>query len=375
VRPIYLDNNATTAIDPQVLLAIQEELKELGNPSSPHIFGQRAKMRLLAARRQVASHLGVKPQEIIFFSSGTEALNTLILGAFPKNEGHLITSDQEHAAVFMAAQALEERGVDVTYLSKITPQAVADAITEKTRLISLMAVNNETGVKLDLEEIAAMANEKGIPFVVDGVALMGKEPFSIPAGVSAICFSAHKFHGPKGVGFAYCKNAFKWQSLLKGGHQEYGKRAGTENLPGIVGLAKALEVSKEFLEKNPNYLTSLRDRFETTLQKRLESVLINGEGKRVSNTSNICFLGVDGESLLTMLDLEGVLASHGSACSSGALEPSRILLNMGLSRELAGSSLRFSFSRFTTAEEIDRAVDIIVQVVSKIRSIACSSSF
>jgi cysteine desulfurase len=236
-----------------------------------------------------------------------------------------------------------------------------------------MSVNNETGVKTDIDAIAAILHERRIPFVVDGVAQLGKELFSISTGVSAICFSGHKLHAPKGIGMAIVKGSFKFTPLLLGGGQESNRRGGTENVAGIVGLAEAIRLLKEELPLASTRMLQLRDRLEQGLIQRLSDVTVNGQGPRICNTSNLCFRGVEGESLMMNLDLAGVAASHGSACASGALEPSRVLLNMGLTVEQAASSIRFSLSRMTCEEEIDQALEIIVGVVTRLRSIAPST--
>lgn len=371
---IYLDNNATTALDPRVLKAMYQELHGLPcNPSSVHFFGQKAKAALNNARKEIAAYLEVKPQEIIFTSGGTESINMAIRGILgPKPSGHIVSTDIEHSCVYETVKALQERGCEITFLKTGSwgapdPAAVRGAISEHTKLIVLSYVNGETGVKTDIEKIAAIAKAEKIPFVVDAVALIGREPVTIPEGVTAMCFGSHKLHGPKGVGFAYVTANQKLIPILTGGDQEYQKRAGTENLEGILGLAKAVQLLKEELPKKSHEMQDLRDHFEKSLIKNLGEIYINGEGPRVVSTSNLFFDGIDGEDLLMHLDLAGVAASHGSACSSGALEPSRVLMNMDLGRKRAKSSLRFSLSRFTTREEIDKAIQIITEIVQKLR--------
>ena len=366
MKRIYLDNNATTALDSRVLAVMQEELaSHPSNPSSVHHFGQEARKRLSKARQTIASYLQVKPAQLIFTSGGTEALNMLLRGFFAENcSGHLITSNIEHSAIYNTVKTLEKRGVQVTFLSPglkgfVAPEEVEAALRPTTRLIVLGAVNSETGVKNPIDEIAQLAKKAGIPLLIDGVALLGKEHFSIPEGVSAMAFSGHKLHGPKGIGFAYVHHTFKWESQFTGGDQEYARRAGTENLPGIVGLAKAIEILSDELSNAKEEVEKLRNRLEEAL-KRSIGAQVNGEtSPRVANTSNIVFPGLDGETLLLQLDLAGVAVSHGSACAAGALEPSRVLLNMGLSKKLANSSIRFSLSRFTTEEEIDHTLEIL----------------
>ncbi len=350
---IFLDNNGTTKLDPRVIEAMLAEI-EAGpsNPSSTHSFGRAAHLRLSKAREKIAEYLGAEPSELIFTSSGTEALNLAIFGLRP--EGHIITSKIEHAAVYHTVEELQN---PVTFLpvgaeGHIQLQDLEEAIGPDTSLIVLTAVNSETGVKNPIDEIAAIAQRSSIPFVVDGVALLGKEPFSIPSGVTAMAFSSHKIHGPKGVGLLYLRKGCNIHPMLIGGGQEHMRRAGTENLPGIIGFAKAVELLHSELPEATERMELLRN----LLENGLKGVRINGTGPRVCNTSSITFPELDGEALLIQLDQMGIAASMGSACSSGALEPSRVLLEMGLSREDALSTLRFSLSRFTTQEEIEEVI-------------------
>ncbi|MCE5293638.1 MAG: cysteine desulfurase [Chlamydiales bacterium] len=370
---IYLDNNATTPIDPRLYdLFVSCTFTTFGNPSSIHGYGQEARAYLIKARDDIARLFGVRSQEIIFTATATEALNMLLRGFFGSDfSGHMITSSVEHPAVYATCQYLESRGVEVTYLAvgpygAPKPEELKAAIKSNTRLICLMAANNETGVETDINQMAEIAISHKIPFIVDGVSLLGKEIFSkLHPGISAICFSGHKCYAPKGAAFAIVRKGFKLQPHLTGGHQEHGIRAGTENLASIVTMAKALEYlveeSKVYLEP----LRALRDYFEDELKKRFEFVTINGTGPRIANTSNVCFQDVDGEALLMYLDLQGVAASLGSACSSGALEPSRVLLNMGLTRKQALASIRFSLSRYTTRQEIDQTLQILSQALNE----------
>lgn len=374
-QKIYLDNNATTPVDPRVIEAIVENIQSVyGNPSSTHTFGQSAKSILVKARQQIAEFLHVRPSEIIFTSGGTEGANMVLRGLFERHSaGHHITSDLEHACVFSTAKYLETKGIRTTFLSPglkgaASVDEVQAAIRSDTRLISLMAVNNETGIKTDIHSIAAIAEEADIPFFVDGVALLGKEEFTIPKGVSAMCFSGHKIHAPKGIGFVFIRQGLRLSPLMIGGEQEFQRRGGTENLSGIAGLSEAVRLLKEGMPESVKKMHMLRDHFEKGICHLLLDVQINGTGSRISNTVNLAFLGVDGESLLTTLDMKGVAASHGSACASGALEPSRILLNMKIASEVARSSLRFSLSRMTTMEEIEKAVEIIADTVKRLRS-------
>jgi cysteine desulfurase len=325
------------------------------------------------ARQQIAAFFNVKPMEVLFTSGATESLNMIIKGFFEKSPGgHVITTNVEHACVDRCMQWAEKKGVEVTYLQvgrygAATPEMVRAAIKPNTRLIVTLACNNETGVLTDIEGIAAIAQEAGIPFVVDGVALLGKQRVTLPAGVSAICFSGHKIHGPKGIGVAIVRKKLVIEPLILGGDHEFGRRAGTQNLPGIVGIAKAMALLNEDLPGAVARMTELRDKLKSGLCARISDLKINGEGPRVCNTLNVQFPGVDGEALLALLDREGVAVSHGSACASGALQPSRILINMGLTHEEASASVRISLSRMTTAAEVDRFIELVSSLLHKLR--------
>ncbi len=311
------------------------------NPSSPHAFGRTARAALHAARQLVADFFGVSPKQVIFTSGATEGLNSCI-----KKEGHLITSEIEHAAVLSPL-------VDYPHVSYLksddwgapTAETLIAALTPATRQIILSAANNETGVMSDLAHLAHLAQAHSIPFIVDGVGLLGKEEFQIPDGVSAIAFSSHKIHGPKGVGCLILSPNHSFTPFIKGGGQEHGLRSGTENLAGIVGFAKALSLLSP---SDYRRMRQLRDNFETLLPH----ATINGKGPRVSSVSNLAFEGCDGETLLIDLDRHGIAVAHGSACATLALEPSHVLLKMGYPKKRVLASLRFSLSRFTTEEEL-----------------------
>jgi cysteine desulfurase len=373
---IYLDNNAATYIDPRIFDAYVHSLKNCwANPSSAHREGQRAKGLLAEARAKIAKVFDVPSQHIVFFSSATEALNTLIRGLLiPRPHSHVITSVTEHAAVWQCCKRFEKEGHSVSFLpthsyGALAPQALQEAVRTNTTGICLMSVNNETGVLTDIQACASIAENHNIPFVVDGVAGLGKEPFTLFPGVSAACFSSYKIHGPCGVGFAVLNHGVSFQPLLEGGGQELGRRSGSENVCAIYACALAVELAFSEMKTAAAKMVYLRDRFEKTLSDKLSGIQINGDGPRVCNTSNIAFDGVNGEELLIQLDLAGVSASHGAACAAGALEPSRILLEMGFSRERAASSVRFSLSKFTTVSEIDQAVNDIVQAVQRQRTL------
>lgn len=371
MRRIYLDNNATTALDPRVFKAMLPEMSGgPANPSSVHFFGQKARALLLGARERCAAFFEARPEEILFTSGGTESINYFLRGLGEK--GHIITSCIEHSAVYQTLQDLEKWGLKVSYLpvglwGSPLPEQIEEAIQPDTRAIVLSSSNTETGVKIDLPSIAALAEERGIPLLIDAVATIGKERLFLHPGISAIAVSAHKFHGPKGTGALYLRLPLRLPSLITGGSQEMGRRAGTENLAGILGLTEALEIVKEEQDEITHQLTDLRGHLENGLKREIPDISIHGEGPRISNTSNIAFLGVDGETLLMQLDLAGIAVSHGSACGSGSLEPSRVLLNMGIDRKEARASIRFSLSRMNTREEIDLAIEKTAHIVKKLR--------
>lgn len=366
-KRIYLDSNATTPLDIRVVSSIIEFLNlPVGNPSSQHFEGQMGRSIIVSARRSIASYFGVKMEEIVFTSGATEGANFTIRGSLHPTKKHIITSNVEHAAVFETLEDLKKAGYKVTQLpaglkGAIELESLEKAITEETGLITLIGANNETGVKSDLLGIAKIAEERKIPLVIDGVALLGKGKFQIPKGVSAIFFSGHKIHAPQGVGFVVFAPRFKLKPYILGGAQEWQLRGGTENIIGIMALQEAIEILKVEEESAHKKMRYLRDKLEKALLE-IPLTSVNGYGERIVNTSNICFKGVDGESFMIALDLAGISVSLGSACSSGAIEPSRVLLQMGLSQEMASSSLRFSISRMTTEEEIDLAVEIIKRV-------------
>lgn len=320
------------------------------NPSSVHSMGRAARVRLSDARNRIAKVLNVKASELLFTSGATEAMNALT----QRLEGHIITTDIEHPSLQVPIQRYGDR---VTYLQTgtwgaVLPEQVEQAIRPETRYIIMSAVNSETGVKQPIGDIAKIAKERGIHLIVDAVAWFGKDAFEIPPGVSAMVFSSHKVHGPTGIGLIWLSPHFKFTPMILGGHQEYERRAGTENLPAIMGLAMAFSLIE--LPK-----PELRDYLEEGIREFYPEMRVNGLGPRVHNTTNIAFAGIDGEMMLMELDMAGIAVSLGSACSSGGLEPSRVLLNMGLSRELARSSIRFSLSRYTTREEITYVLETL----------------
>ena len=355
---IYLDNNATTPIDPQVLQAMLDVFA-LGptNPSSVHAYGRTARNLLTKAQRFVAGHFNVSAKEVIFTSGGTEAMNLALRSRLTQKPGHIVTATTEHACVLATLQQFPN--IPVTLLEPgihgaPTPSQLEQAIRSDTTLIVLMAANNETGVLTDLDGIARVAEQANIPLLVDGVGELGKSTRPLPAGVSAIAFSGHKIHAPKGVGLLLARRSFTLSPQITGGSQQYGRRAGTENVAAIVAFAKALELLHP---SHIAHMQRLRDQLEAGICALYPQASINGTGPRLCNTTNVAFTGADGEALLMNLDLANIAVSHGSACSSGSLEPSHVLLGMGLDRARARSSIRFSVSRLNTIQEIEQTLE------------------
>jgi cysteine desulfurase len=367
---IYLDNNATTPIAKEVIEAMQTDVFLPLNPSSIHIYGRLAKKHLMNSRKKIANFLNVNDNTLIFTSGGTESINMSIKGILKKyNKPHVISTYIDHAAVFNSLWSLKKE-IDLSLVKvdkkgSVDPEKIKDKIHENTKLIVVSYVNSETGIISDIEKIAQIAEENNIDLIVDSVGALGKEKIIIPKGVSTMCFAAHKMHGPKGIGLCYIRENVDMIPLLNGGAQEFEKRAGTENLSSIMGFAKAIELL-DHLDEKIKYIKNLRDYFENTLKKELD-VEINGEGKRVCNTSNVYFKDLDGDTLLISLDRQNVIASLGSACSSGSISPSRVLLNMGYDPRRCKSSLRFSFSRYNTKQEIDKALEIIIKTAKELK--------
>jgi cysteine desulfurase len=370
VTRFYFDNNATTPVSPEVFLAMAPLMTAVfGNASSIHQFGQEARSELDRARRSVAAMLGANAEELVFTGGGTEADNMAIFGT----GGHVVTTTVEHPAVLQAAQQLP----DVTFVpvdgrGSVDPQAVRAAIRPNTKLISVMHVNNELGVIQPVREITEIAHEAGALLHSDGVQAMGKIPMDVgELGVDLYSISAHKIYGPKGMGALYVRKGTELRPLLYGGPHERKMRAGTENVAGAVGFGRAAEwVIKESAAEAARQAI-LRDRLEQGILARIAGAHVNGAGApRVGNTSNIRFDGIDSEPLLIALDLKGFAVSSGSACSSGATEPSHVLAAIGLTREQARSSVRFSLGRSNTVEQIDALIEAVVQVVSRLRKLA-----
>lgn len=374
----YFDNNATTPIAPEVREVVVSCLDETyGNASSIHYFGQGAKQRLEAARRQLASLIGAKPAEVVFTAGGTEADNLAIFGVVRAARGpqkHVITTAIEHPAVLGPCAELEREGVTVTRLplgasGVVDPDDVARALRPETVLVSVMHANNEIGTIQPIAEIAARA---GVPVHVDGVQALGKVPVDVNAlGVALYSMSAHKLYAPKGVGALYVRKGTRLSPLSFGGHHERDRRPGTENVPGIAGFGAAAELAGRDFTGETRRIASLRDRLETAILERIPDTGLNGAGSpRTPNTTNIYFDGIDGEALVIALDLRGFAVSTGSACSSGAVTPSHVLTAIGLSAERARASIRFSLGRFNTADQIDALVEALEASVTHLRRIS-----
>ncbi len=374
---IYLDHNATTPVDPEVREAMLPLLGEVyGNPSSIHRPGQRARRVLDQAREQVATLVGAEPEEIIFTSGGTESIHLALRGSFPVGStagAGLATSTVEHQAVLGAAHALGKRGVATTWLAvdshgMVSLDQLATALTPDTRLVSVMLANNDVGTVQPIQAIAAAAAERGLRCHSDATQAVGKIPVAVrDLGLDMLSFSAHKIHGPKGAGALWLRKGMQLEPLLAGGHQESLRRAGTENLPGIAGFGRACALAAERLDSDAQRLASLRDRLQQRILSRLPGARVNGHPSlRLPGTLSVSLPGVDAELLLMALDLQGVAASTGSACTADSQEPSHVLTAMGLSSELARSTLRLSLGHGNTGAQVDEAVEILVQVVAQV---------
>ena len=381
MKRIYLDYAATTPTHPEVVKAMLPYFTDaFGNPSSIYSCGQEAKGAIEETRAKVANLIGARDEEIVFTSGGTEADNFALKGVAFANENrgnHIITSSIEHHAVIEACKFLERRGFRVTYLpvdryGLVDPNDVRKVLTDKTILISVMHANNEIGIIEPIAEIGKIAREAGIYFHTDAVQTVGHIPVDVNAlGVDLLSISAHKLYGPKGVGALYIRKGTKLTPFMHGGEQERRRRASTENVPGIVGFGKATEIARQEMGEEAERLTYLRDRLINDLLERINHSRLNGHPvTRLPNNVNISVDFVEGESMLLNLDLEGVCASTGSACSSSSLEPSHVLLAMGLSHEQAHGSLRFSLGKWTTEEEIERVLDVLPGIVAKLRAMS-----
>ena len=376
---IYLDNNATTRVDPAVVEAMLPYLSEYyGNPSSMHSFGGQVGAVVQDARSRVAQLLGAEDSEIIFTSCGSESNNTAIHAALvaQPNKRHIVTTEVEHPAVLNVCKHLEKKGYTVTYLS-VNRQGQLDlseleaAMTGGTALVTMMYANNETGVIFPVEQAAAIAKEYKAAVHVDAVQAVGKVPIDLKtSAIDLLTLSGHKLHAPKGVGALYVRRGFRFRPFLIGGHQERGRRAGTENVPGIIGLGKAAELAQHHLQ-NVDQERQLRDLLEQGLLDTIPNTEVNGHPtQRLSNTANIGFKYIEGEAILFMLNQQGICASSGSACTSGSLEPSHVLRAMGIPYTILHGSIRFSLSRFTTEAEVVRVLEVMPEIVNRLRALS-----
>jgi cysteine desulfurase len=381
VRRIYLDHNATTPVHPEVLEAILPYYKDkFGNASSIHSFGREAKVALEESREQVAKFINVNPSEIYFTSGGTESDNLAVKGtafANRKKGKHIVTSKIEHHAVLESCKFLEKEGFQVTYLpvdkyGLVDPDDLKKALRENTILVSIMHANNEVGTIQPIEELCKITKQRGAYFHTDAVQSVGKTPVDVQKlDVDMLSMSAHKIYGPKGAGAIYIKKGTRVTSWSHGGSHERSRRAGTENVPGIVGLAKAMEIAYRDMEEQSRHLKNLTETFYQKLTQTISDVILNGHmEKRIPNTLNLSFKAVEGESIILSLDLKGVAVASGSACTSGTLEPSHVLSAMGIAPDIAQGAIRFSFGRDNTMEDVDYVVEILPEIVSRLRAMS-----
>lgn len=375
---IYADNAATTKMSDVAVKAMLPYFQEIyANASSVHLLGQRSAAALFSARQQVAQVLNCAPKEVFFTSGGSEADNQALISAaaIGKKQGkcHIVSTAMEHHAILHTLEALENQGFTVTLLRPqadgiITATQVAEAITDNTCLVSVMYANNETGAIQPIREIGALCRKRGVLFHTDAVQAAGHLAIDVQRdNIDMLSLSAHKFHGPKGIGLLFAKSNIQLTSLIRGGGQERGKRAGTENLPGIIGLAAALKDAQENMQQNTAYITGLRDALRNGLDK-IDGAGFNGSREYcLPGTVNYSFQGVNGEALLSLLSNEGICCSSGSACSAGSLEPSHVLLALGLSHETAQSALRFSLCEYNTMDEVQTIITKVTEAVNRLR--------
>jgi cysteine desulfurase len=375
-RRVYLDHNASTPVHPEVLAEMLPYFGDVyGNPSSVHGFGREARAAVDIARDRVAGFLRVRPDELVFTSGGTESDNFGLKGlALARGRGHLITSTIEHHAVLRSAQALEAQGFAVTYLpvdetGMVDPDDVRRALRPDTIAISIMHANSEVGTIQPVGAIGALARAAGVPFHVDAVQTFGKAPIDVDAmGIDALSFSSHKIYGPKGIAGLYIRRGTKMVSIQHGGEHERRRRAGTENVPGIVGLGKAVEIRGRDMRAEAERVSALRDRMWEGIRARVPQVRLNGHPtERLPGTANICYRNVESESIVLGLDLKGIAVSAGSACTAGSVEPSHVLVAMGVPLDWAMGAVRSSLGRSTTAEDVDYVVASVAEVVGKVR--------
>lgn len=380
-KVIYLDNAATTKVSEGVLAAMLPYFCETyGNPSSIYEFSMQSKKAMVAAREEIAAIIGAEPSEIYFTSGGSEADNWALCGiaeALGSKGRHIITTKIEHHAVLHACEWLEKKGWRVSYIGvdengMIKLDQLQQAISSETVLISVMAANNEIGTIQPIAQVGKLARERGIYFHTDAVQAFGHIPLNVRAmNIDLMSASAHKLNGPKGIGFLYVRQGVALPAMIRGGGQERGRRAGTENVPGIVGFGQAAREAKEAMEERAAYEADLRDYFMDEVGRRIPYVRVNGSRRnRLPNNVNFSFQFVEGESLLIMLDMQGICASSGSACTAGSLDPSHVLMALGLPEEVAHGSIRFTLSQETTKEEIDFVIDKMEEIVAKLREMS-----
>jgi cysteine desulfurase len=379
MRRVYLDHNASTPVHPEVVAAMLPYFSErFGNASSIHGFGREARDAVEAAREAIAAFLGVAPEEIVFTSGGTESDNLAIKGvAGARPEGHIVTSQVEHHAVLRTCQALEKAGYAVTYVpvdgeGLVDPEDVRRALRPDTILVTIQGANSEVGTLMPVEEIGRIAADRGIPFHVDGVQTFGKVPFSVrEAGISLLSMSSHKIYGPKGVGALYVRRGTRMVAIQHGGDHERRRRAGTENVPAIVGFGRAVQLRAADMAPEALRVAALRDRLWQGIQQAVPDVRLNGHPtRRLPGTLNMSFRGLEAESLILALDLKGIAVSAGSACTSGSLEPSYVLTAMGIPAEWALGAIRSSLGGGTTAEDVGYVLEVLPAAVRRIRALS-----
>jgi cysteine desulfurase len=380
VKTVYVDNNATTKVAPEVLEAMLPYFSEYyGNPSSMHFFGGQVQKKVDEARAKVADFLGAEPSEIVFTSCGTESDNAAILGtldSYPARR-HLITTRVEHPAVGNVSTYLGRKGYRITELSvdregRLDLDELRESLTDETTLVTIMYANNETGVVFPIEEIGEIVKARGIPFHTDAVQAAGKIPLNMKKStVDTLSISGHKLHAPKGIGVLYIRKGTRFSPFLIGGHQEKGRRGGTENVPYIIGLGKACELAKKHLGEENTKVKALRDYLEAKILEKIPNTLVNGDPvNRLPNTVSVSFEFVEGESILLLLSDLGICASSGSACTSGSLEPSHVLRAMGVPFTAAHGSIRFSLSIYNTKEEMDYIIEHLPPIIQRLRDIS-----
>ena len=377
---IYVDNNATTQVSPEVIEEMLPYFNEFyGNPSSMHTFGGKVEHKITEARKRLAALLGAAPEEIIFTGCGTESDSTAIRAAILSNSDkkHILTSRVEHPAIKNHYEYLSKNGYRVTFVpvdrkGRLDLDYLYKNLSDDTALVSIMWANNESGVIFPLEEISRVVREKGIVFHTDAVQAVGKFPIDLKTiDVDMLSLSGHKLHGPKGVGALYVRRGTKYTPFIIGGHQEKGRRGGTENVASIIGLGKAAELAAAHLSDNNNQIKQLRDKLENEILKRVPNTIINGDrNHRLPNTTSIAFEYVEGESILLMMDEFGICASSGSACTSGSLEPSHVLRAMGVPFTAAHGSVRFSLSKYNTEEEIGFIIEKLPPIIERLRELS-----